>query len=53
MYTIKDALAQALDGIKDATKIGIGTWLGIVVGTAMKLALAFAMVGMFVLVWWL
>ncbi|PJJ97942.1 hypothetical protein CO615_07845 [Lysobacteraceae bacterium NML75-0749] len=39
--------------IDAATKIGIGTWLGIVVGTAMKLALAFAMVGMFVLVWWL
>ncbi|PJK09816.1 hypothetical protein CO614_04230 [Lysobacteraceae bacterium NML120232] len=36
-----------------ATKVGIGTWLGLMVGTVMKLALAFAMVGMFVLLWWL
>ncbi|MDO4709599.1 MAG: DUF456 domain-containing protein [Pseudomonadota bacterium] len=36
-----------------ATKVGIGTWLGMVAGTAMKLALALAMLGMFVLLWWL
>lgn len=36
-----------------ATKVGIGTWLGMVAGTVMKLALAFAMVGIFILLWWL
>lgn len=36
-----------------ATKVGIGTWLGLVAGTVMKLALAFAMLGMFILLWWL
>jgi uncharacterized protein YqgC (DUF456 family) len=34
-----------------ATKVGLGTWLGIVVGTILKLGLAFAMVGIFVLAW--
>ena len=32
-----------------ASKIGVGTWLGLAVGTALKIALAFAMVGVFVL----
>ena len=32
-----------------ASKIGFGTWLGIALGTALKLALAFAMLGIFVL----
>jgi uncharacterized protein YqgC (DUF456 family) len=32
-----------------ASKIGLGTWLGLAVGTALKIALAFAMVGVFVL----
>lgn len=36
-----------------ATKVGVGTWLGIVVGTVLKLGLAFVMVGLFVLAWWL
>ncbi|MDO5610262.1 MAG: DUF456 domain-containing protein [Pseudomonadota bacterium] len=35
----------------DATKIGLGTWLGIVFGVVLKLALAFAMIGLFVLAW--
>lgn len=34
-----------------ATKVGLGTWLGIVVGTVLKLGLAFVMVGLFVLDW--
>jgi uncharacterized protein YqgC (DUF456 family) len=31
-----------------ASKVGIGTWIGLLVGTALKLALAFAMLGIFV-----
>lgn len=37
--------------VGDAAKIGFGTWLGIVFGVALKLALAFAMIGLFVLAW--
>lgn len=36
-----------------ATKVGIGTWVGIAIGIAVKLALAFFMIGLFVLAWWL
>lgn len=35
-----------------ATKVGLGTWLGIVVGTVLKLGLAFVMVGLFAIAWW-
>lgn len=34
-----------------ATKVGFGTWLGIVVGTVLKLGLAFAMLGLFAFAW--
>jgi uncharacterized protein YqgC (DUF456 family) len=34
-----------------ATKVGLGTWLGIVVGTILKLGLAFVMVGLFAIAW--
>lgn len=34
-----------------ATKVGLGTWLGIVLGVVLKLGLAFAMLGIFVLAW--
>lgn len=34
-----------------ATKVGLGTWLGIVFGIVLKLTLAFAMIGLFVLAW--
>src|SRR5688572_18957121 len=36
-----------------ATKVGLGTWLGIVVGTVLKLGVAFVMVGLFALAWFL
>ncbi|KAB8180694.1 DUF456 family protein [Lysobacter maris] len=36
-----------------ATRVGLGTWIGIVVGTVLKLGLAFAMLGLFLLAWWL
>lgn len=35
-----------------AAKVGVGTWLGILFATVLKLALAFAMVGIFVFAWW-
>jgi len=36
-----------------ATRVGLGTWLGILLGTASKLALGFCMIGIFALAWWL
>mgnify|MGYP001108073723 CR=1 FL=1 len=35
--------------IREAGKAGIGTWLGLIVGTALKLALVFTMIGIFVI----
>ena len=37
--------------LQQATKVGLGTWLGVVLGTAAKLALALAMVGLFAAAW--
>ena len=37
--------------VGQAARVGFGTWLGIVFGTVLKLALAFTMVGLFVLAW--
>ena len=37
--------------IGQATKVGLGTWLGIVLGVVLKLGLAFAMLGLFVFAW--
>ncbi len=36
-----------------AAKIGVGTWLGILFGIVLKLGLAFAMLGLFALDWWI
>lgn len=36
-----------------ATRVGFGTWFGILLGTALKIALAFTMLGLFALAWWL
>ena len=36
---------------RQATKVGLGTWLGIVLGVVLKLGLAFAMLGLFVFAW--
>lgn len=35
-----------------AAQVGLATWVGLLVGTAVKLALVFAMVGLFVIAWW-
>ncbi|KAF1689124.1 DUF456 domain-containing protein [Pseudoxanthomonas taiwanensis] len=34
-----------------AARVGLGTWLGLLLGAALKLALAFAMLGLFILAW--
>jgi uncharacterized protein YqgC (DUF456 family) len=36
-----------------AGRVGAGTWLGLALGAAFKLALALAMLGVFALAWWL
>lgn len=37
--------------IHHAARVGLGTWLGIVVGTVLNVGLAFAMLGLFALAW--
>lgn len=37
----------------DATKIGLGTWLGLLFGTVLKLSLACVMLGLFAFAWFL
>lgn len=39
--------------VGQATRVGFGTWLGIVFGVVLKLALAFAMLGLFAFAWFL
>ena len=38
--------------VSHAARIGIGTWLGIMFGVLSKLAMAFAMIGLFFLAWY-
>ncbi len=40
-------------GVRQATRVGVGTWLGILLGTASKLALGFCMLGVFAFAWFL
>ena len=49
------ALAGELLNRRDlgqATKVGVGTWFGILLGTVLKLGLAFGMLGLFAFAWW-
>lgn len=39
------------DDMGQATRVGLGTWMGILVGTVLKLGLVFAMLGVFGLAW--
>jgi uncharacterized protein YqgC (DUF456 family) len=39
-------------GVGQATRVGFGTWLGVVFGIALKLMLALAMLGLFAWAWW-
>ncbi len=38
--------------MRDASKIGFATWLGMAVGAVLKIGLAFAMLGIFLFAWW-
>lgn|SRR5690554_3994060 len=38
-------------GIGHAARVGAGTWLGVVVAVGLKLMVAFAMIGTFILAW--
>ena len=44
-------IGQLVSGspIEDAAKVGFGTWIGLLIGTAIKLATAFMMLGTFAL----
>lgn len=37
--------------LRQATRVGFGTWMGIVLGTVLKLGLAFGMLGLFAFAW--
>lgn len=39
--------------LQDAGRVGIGTWLGLVFGTLVKIAIAFSMLGIFVLAYFI
>lgn len=41
------------DGLGQAAKVGMATWMGILIGVVLKLGLVFAMLGVFALAWWL
>lgn len=41
------------EGLGQATKVGLGTWVGILIGVVLKLGLVFAMLGVFALAWWI
>jgi uncharacterized protein len=45
----KTVLAPHRDNAKRAVEVGVATWIGLLIGTAVKLALVLAMVGVFVL----
>lgn len=37
--------------VRQAAKVGLGTWLGMLLGTVLNLGLAFAMLGLFAFAW--
>ncbi|MET0328390.1 MAG: DUF456 domain-containing protein [Luteimonas sp.] len=39
-------------GLGQATRVGIGTWIGLALGVALKLALAVLMLAVFAFAWW-
>lgn len=43
----------AREHLGGAAKVGLGTWVGLAIGTALKLGIAFAMLGIFGLAVWL
>ncbi len=47
--TAGEYLARARLG--DATKVGLGTWIGLLIGTILKLTILFIMAGIFITAW--
>lgn len=41
------------EAIGQAAKVGVGTWIGLLIGIGLRFALAFAMLGLFVFAWWI
>jgi hypothetical protein len=39
---------MVLRDLQRAGRVGVATWVGLLLGTAVKIALAFAMLGMFI-----
>lgn len=39
--------------VGQAARVGVGTWFGILLGVALKIGLAFAMIGLFALAWFM
>lgn len=37
--------------VRQATRVGFGTWLGVLLGVVLKIGLAFAMLGLFAFAW--
>ncbi|WP_462115366.1 DUF456 domain-containing protein [Lysobacter xanthus] len=42
---------RRLEDMGHATRVGVGTWVGLLLGTVLKLVIAFGMVGLFAVVW--
>ncbi len=39
--------------VGQATRVGAGTWIGLLIGIVLRFALAFAMLGLFAFAWWI
>jgi len=39
---------EAMRDLRRAGRVGVATWIGLAVGTAVKVAIAFTMVGLFI-----
>jgi len=46
-----DSKNQLAQGLAQATKVGIHTWIGMAIGIGVKVALAFVMLGIFIFSW--
>ena len=42
---------RKLEDMGHAAKVGVGTWVGLLLGTVLKLVIAFGMLGLFAVVW--
>lgn len=42
---------RRLEDVGHATRVGVGTWVGLLAGTVLKLVIGFGMLGLFAVVW--